>query len=58
MKGSYIATQIEGDIRREKYWKTKKIRQKCTIDNKKQCDKCGYARICENVEKEKQNSLK
>lgn len=57
MRGSRIAEQIEREIQREKYWKNKATRQKCYIDNEKQCDKCMYKEICEDVEVE-QNTIK
>ncbi len=57
MQGSWIAKQIEEDIRREKYWKHKVVRRKCYQDGVKQCDKCMYRKICENVEVE-QNTIK
>lgn len=57
MRGSKIAAQIEADLRREEYWKNKKVRQKCYIDNEKQCDKCMYKQICEDYEVE-QNTIK
>lgn len=50
MKGSIIAAQIEADLRREQYWKNKRVRQKCYIDKEKQCNKCMYKIICEDVE--------
>lgn len=50
MRGSRIAGQIESELKREQYFKQKAIRNKCIIDNKKQCDECKYREICENVE--------
>ena len=49
-RGSWIAGLIEADMRREEYWKNKVVRQKCYIDNVKQCDKCMYKRICEDTD--------
>ena len=54
-KGSYIAEAIEREMRREKYYKFKK-RQKCIIDEKKQCDVCKFLKICEDAEYEETNS--
>lgn len=53
MQGSWIAKQIEEDLRREKYWKHKVVRRKCYQNGIKQCDKCMYREICEDVEEEK-----
>lgn len=50
MKGSWIAAQIEADLRRERYWKNKKTRQRCYQDGVKQCDDCMYKEICEDKE--------
>lgn len=50
MRGSRIAARIEADLRREEFWKNKVVRQKCFIDNEKQCDKCMYREICEDKE--------
>lgn len=55
MRGSRIAKYIENDMRRDKYWKNKAVRRKCYIDKQKQCDKCMYKNICEEVE---QNTIK
>lgn len=53
MAGSFIASQIADEIVREyklkKYYENKK-RKKCILDEKKQCDKCNYSKIC--IEKE------
>lgn len=57
MKGSMIASMIESDLRREQYWKTKVVRQKCYIDKEKQCTICKYQKICEDSEVE-QNTIK
>lgn len=50
MKGSKIASMIESEMRREKFYKNKLKRRKCSIDKEKQCDKCGFFSICENRE--------
>ena len=50
MRGSWIAGQIESDLKREKFWKHKIVRQKCYVDKEKQCDKCMYKNICDDVE--------
>lgn len=50
MHGSWIAKQIEEDLRREKYWKHKAVRRQCYQDRVKQCDKCMYRNICEDRE--------
>ena len=50
MRGSWIAEQIERDLRREQYWKNKKVRQQCYKDGVKQCDKCMYKVICDDKE--------
>ena len=55
MIGSMIASQIEAEMRREKYWKEKK-RVKCAIDEKKQCTICKFQKICEDAEE--QNTIK
>ena len=52
MGGSWIAEQIEAELRREKYYKNKK-RAKCIVDEKKQCKICRFKKICEDAEKEK-----
>ena len=49
-KGSRLADEIIQDINREKYFKQKVVRQKCLVDNKKQCDACKYRYNCEDVE--------
>lgn len=58
MKGSWIAAQIEADLRRERYWKNKKTRQRCYQDGVKQCDKCMYSNICDDKEEVEQNTIK
>jgi len=45
MNGSWIAENIERDLRREKYYKNKK-RAKCIVDKQKQCRKCQYQNVC------------
>ena len=52
MSGSWIAENIERDMRREQYYKNKK-RAKCIVDEKKQCNVCRYRRICEDAEIDK-----
>lgn len=52
MRGSKIAARIEADLRREQYWKNKRVRQQCYKDGVKQCDKCQYKEICEDREVE------
>ena len=42
MKGGITASIIAEDLRREKIYKQKLVRQKCIIDNKKQCMSCKY----------------
>ena len=49
MKGSILAEYIMNDYRKQKYYKDKK-RTKCIIDKQKQCNKCKYAEICEDME--------
>ena len=51
MRGSWIAENIERDLRREQYYKNKKC-AKCIIDKKKQCTVCKYQKICEAAEYE------
>lgn len=55
MQGSWIAENIERDLRREKYWKHKKERQKCLKDGVKQCKNCKYEETCEDVEYKRNN---
>lgn len=50
MKGSFIARQIDNDLKKEKYYKEKVRRKKCIVDKKKQCDTCNYYEICEEKE--------
>lgn len=50
MRGSIIAGQIINDMKREEYYRKKAQRNKCVIDNEKQCIKCKYQEICENSE--------
>lgn len=50
MRGSIIAAQIIQEQRREEAYRNKAIRMQCIIDNKKQCDKCKYKGVCEDVE--------
>lgn len=50
MRGSKIASMIESEMRREKYYKSKFKRQKCVIKKEKQCEKCEYLGVCENEE--------
>ena len=57
MGGSWIAAQIESDLRRERYWKNKRVRQQCYKDGVKQCEQCMYKVICEDVEYEGNNSI-
>ena len=56
MKGSYIAENIEREMKREQYYKNKK-RAKCIVDKKKQCTMCRYQKICEDSEYERNNSI-
>ena len=56
MNGSWIAENIERELRREKYYKNKK-RAKCIVDKQKQCRKCQYQNICDGVEYERDNSI-
>ncbi len=46
MRYSYIAAQIDQDYKRKEMFK-KKARQKCVVDEKKQCVECKYQEICE-----------
>lgn len=46
MKGSVLAAQIDQEYRRKQYYK-RKTRQKCIVDEKKQCDVCRYEEVCE-----------
>lgn len=50
MRGSILASQIESELKREKYFKQKAIRNKCIVDNKKQCNECKYQEICEDAD--------
>ena len=50
MKNSYIATAIDSEYRRKKYYSEKVKRQTCIIDKEKQCDKCKYKGICKDNE--------
>lgn len=56
MRGSYIAENIEREMKREQYYKNKK-RAKCVVEGKKQCTVCRYKKICEDSEVE-QNTIK
>lgn len=56
MRGSYIAENIEREMKREQYYKNKK-RAKCIVDKKKQCTICRYQKICEDAEYERNNSI-
>jgi radical SAM protein with 4Fe4S-binding SPASM domain len=47
MRGSIIANYIDDEYRRRKFYENKK-RQKCIIDEKRQCEKCKYLNICED----------
>ena len=47
MSGSWIAENIEREMKREQYYKNKK-RAKCVVEGKKQCTICKYQKICEN----------
>nr|DAF33174.1 MAG TPA: hypothetical protein [Caudoviricetes sp.] len=47
MRGSIIANYIDNEYRRRKFYENKK-RQKCIVDEKRQCDKCKYFNICED----------
>ena len=47
MKGSYLASQIDADYRREQYMKRKAIRQTC---KDKDCLECKWNEICEDKE--------
>ena len=49
MRGSYIAENIIRDMRKEQYYKNKK-REKCIVEQKKQCTICKYQKICEDAE--------
>lgn len=49
MRGSRIAGNILSDMRREEYFKKNAIRNKCILDNKKNCKECKYQEICENA---------
>jgi len=56
MNGSILASIIETDMKREKYFKSRK-RAKCVIDKEKQCRRCPYQNICDGVEYERDNSI-
>lgn len=47
IRGSIIANYIDDEYRRRKFYENKK-RQKCIIDEKRQCEKCKYLNICED----------
>lgn len=47
MRGSIIANYIDSEYRRRKFYENKK-RQKCIVDEKRQCEKCKYLNICED----------
>lgn len=46
MKPGFNADLVIQDMQREQYYKNKAKRQKCIIDEKKQCDKCKYNENC------------
>jgi radical SAM protein with 4Fe4S-binding SPASM domain len=46
MKGSMLATQIDQEYRRKQWYKNKQ-RQKCVVDEQKQCSACKYEEVCE-----------
>lgn len=48
-KGSIIAREIIQDMKREEYFKKKAKRNVCIINNKRQCDKCKFNEVCEDV---------
>ena len=55
------ASYVISEMKKEEYYKKKAQRQKCIIDNEKQCNKCKYEEVCEDNEienKEEQNSIK
>ena len=56
MKDSWIAENIEREMKREQYYKNKK-RAKCVVEGKKQCTICRYQKICEDAEYERNNSI-
>ncbi len=50
MKGGRNAAIIDSDLRREKIYRQKSIRQKCAIEGKKQCKSCKYQKTCTDME--------
>lgn len=50
MKGGITASIIEAELRREKIYKQKLVRQKCYIEGKKQCMNCRYQKYCTDLE--------
>ena len=50
MKRSSIADEIARDLALEQYYKKKVARQKCLVNNEKQCIKCKYQNNCIDME--------
>ena len=50
MRGGKNASYVLSEMRKDEYYRKKAIRQKCIVDNEKQCDKCKYIEICEDKE--------
>ena len=44
------ASYVISEMKKEEYYKKKVQRQKCIVDNEKQCSKCKYEEICEDKE--------
>lgn len=52
MKGGINASFVVSDMKRKEYYQKKAERQKC---KEKQCSKCQYRDICEDVEEGGEN---
>lgn len=44
------ASYVISEMKKEEYYKKKVQRQKCIVDNEKQCNKCKYEEVCEDKE--------
>lgn len=52
MRGSIIASYIDEEYKIRKAYANKK-RQKCVVEDEKQCEKCEYKPICEAKEEKR-----
>lgn len=50
MKGSILASEIDEEYRRRKYYENKSRKEKC---KDRQCKECNYKKICTSYEEEK-----